>query len=56
MKYPIAEGKLEDENNKKSDAKKLKESDPIVRNVEKGDFEELSPMDPPDAYDKKIRI
>ena len=33
--------------------KKLKEEDPIIRNVEKGDFEELSPMDPPDGYDKE---
>jgi hemerythrin-like domain-containing protein len=33
--------------------KKLKEEDPILRNAEKdGDMEELSPMDPPDAYDK----
>lgn len=31
----------------------LKEKDPIIRNAEKGDFEELSPMDPPDAYDKE---
>ena len=35
---------------------KLKEEDPIIRNAEKGDFEELSPMDPPDAYDENRSI
>jgi len=33
--------------------KKLKEEDPIIKNAEKDDTEELSPMDPPDAYDEK---
>ncbi|NOQ72854.1 MAG: hypothetical protein GQ574_12660 [Crocinitomix sp.] len=33
--------------------KKLKEEDPIIRNAEKGDIEELSPMDPPDGFDEK---
>ncbi|MCB9195509.1 MAG: hemerythrin domain-containing protein [Flavobacteriales bacterium] len=36
--------------------KKLKEDDPIIRNVEKGDMEELSPMDPPDAYDPERMV
>lgn len=36
--------------------KELKEKDPIIRNAEKGDIEELSPMDPPDAYDEKRSI
>lgn len=36
--------------------KKLKETDPIIRNVEKGEMEELSPMDPPDAYDPKRMV
>lgn len=36
--------------------KKLKEEDPIIRNAEKGEIEELSPMDPPDAYDEKRTI
>ena len=31
--------------------KQLKETDPIIRNAEKGNIEELSPMDPPDAFD-----
>ncbi len=35
---------------------KLKEEDPIIRNAEKGEMEELSPMDPPDAYDKNRSI
>jgi len=33
--------------------KKLKEEDPIIRNAEKGEIEELSPMDPPDGFDEK---
>lgn len=33
--------------------KQLKETDPIIRNAEKGNIEELSPMDPPDAFDSK---
>ncbi|MFP5471092.1 MAG: hemerythrin domain-containing protein [Bacteroidia bacterium] len=38
----------------KSINKKLKEEDPIVKNAEKDqETEEFSPMDPPDAYDKK---
>ncbi len=36
--------------------KKLKEDDPIIRNVEKGDLEELSPMDPPDAFDQNRTV
>ncbi len=36
--------------------KKLKEEDPIIRNAEKGEIEELSPMDPPDAFDEKRAI
>ncbi len=36
--------------------KKLKEEDPIIVNAEKGDIEELSPMDPPDGYDKERSI
>lgn len=36
--------------------KKLKEEDPIIRNAEKGEIEELSPMDPPDAYDESRSI
>tara|TARA_R110002072_G_scaffold286113_1_gene451113 strand:- start:38535 stop:39236 length:702 start_codon:yes stop_codon:yes gene_type:complete len=36
--------------------KQLKEEDPIIRNAEKDDDEELSPMDPPDAYDEKRSI
>jgi hypothetical protein len=33
--------------------KHLKETDPIIKNAEKGDIEELSPMDPPNAFDSK---
>lgn len=51
MKYTIAESSFE---NKKDIAKNLKETDPIIRNADKGDVNELSPMDPPDAYDKKF--
>ncbi len=36
--------------------KQLKETDPIIRNAEKGDIEELSPMDPPDAFDSKRTV
>lgn len=36
--------------------KKLKEEDPIIRNAEKGNIDELSPMDPPDAYDTERAI
>lgn len=38
--------------------KKLKEEDPIMRNAKKSSTEEegLSPMDPPDAYDKDRAI
>jgi len=34
----------------------LKEEDPIIRNAEKDDIEELSPMDPPDAFDEKRKV
>ncbi|MBD3637552.1 MAG: hemerythrin domain-containing protein [Crocinitomicaceae bacterium] len=33
--------------------KQLKETDPIIRNAEKGDIEELSPMDPPSGFDEE---
>ncbi|MCB9223141.1 MAG: hemerythrin domain-containing protein [Crocinitomicaceae bacterium] len=33
--------------------KELKETDPIIKNAEKGDHEELSPMDPPSGYDNE---
>ena len=36
--------------------KKLKEEDPIIRNAEKDDIEELSPMDPPDGFDPKRAV
>jgi hemerythrin-like domain-containing protein len=36
--------------------KKLKEDDPIIRNAEKGEMEELSPMDPPEAYDPERMV
>lgn len=36
--------------------KHLKEEDPILKNAEKDVDEGLSPMDPPDAYDKKRAI
>jgi len=36
--------------------KKLKEEDPIIRNVDKGEMEELSPMDPPDGFDKNRAV
>lgn len=36
--------------------KKLKEEDPIIRNVDKGEMEELSPMDPPDGFDPKRAV
>ncbi|MCB0477850.1 MAG: hemerythrin domain-containing protein [Crocinitomicaceae bacterium] len=37
--------------------KKLKEEDPIIVNATKDeDMEELSPMDPPDAYDEKRTV
>lgn len=37
--------------------KKLKEDDPIIRNVEKeNESEELSAMDPPNAYDEKRKV
>ena len=36
--------------------KQLKETDPILRNAEKGEIEELSPMDPPHAFDDKRAI
>lgn len=40
----------------KSINKKLKETDPIIRNAEKGDIDELSPMDPPEAFDEKRMV
>lgn len=43
------DGKASDKEIKKH----LKEEDPIIRNAEKDDEEELSPMDPPDAFDEK---
>lgn len=36
--------------------KHLKEVDPIVKNAEKDEDEELSPMDPPDAYDEARNV
>ncbi len=53
MKYIIAEGKSSGKKTNTT-AKDLKETDPIIRNADKGDLNELSPMDPPDAYDKKF--
>lgn len=41
----------------KDHKKKLKDEDPILRNVDKDEnLEELSAMDPPDAYDKERAI
>ena len=37
----------------KDHKKKLKDEDPIIREAIKGNIDELSPMDPPDAYDKE---
>jgi hemerythrin-like domain-containing protein len=34
----------------------LKEEDPIIRNAEKGEIDELSPMDPPDGFDEKRTV
>jgi len=53
MKIISKDGKRVDgKATEKSIKMKLKEEDPIIVNAEKGDIEELSPMDPPDAYDK----
>lgn len=46
------DGKASDKEIKKH----LKEEDPIIRNAEKDDIEELSPMDPPDAFDEKRAV
>lgn len=43
------DGKASDKEIKKH----LKEEDPIIRNAEKGEMEELSPMDPPSGFDKE---
>jgi hemerythrin-like domain-containing protein len=51
-------GKREGKNLEKTSSEKIKlnEVDPIIRNAEKGEFNEYSPMDPPDAYDKDRAI
>ena len=56
MKIIGKDGKRFDGKQAKKGIKKLKEIDPIIKNAEKGEIEELSPMDPPDAYDKKRAV
>lgn len=56
MKIIGKDGKRGDGKQAKKELKKLKETDPILKNAEKGDIEELSPMDPPDAYDAERAI
>jgi len=57
MKIITKDGKrIDGKATEKSIKMKLKEQDPIIRNAEKGDIEELSPMDPPEAFDKNRAI
>lgn len=57
MKIINKEGKRIDGNASTKEIKKhLKEEDPIIRNAEKDDAEELSPMDPPDAFDENRAV